>query len=706
LIGKSLGHYRILRALGAGGMGQVYAAEDTRLRRRVALKLLPAEVAADPTRRARFQREAEAVAALDHPNIVTIHTIESVAPDDPASGPVHFLTMQLVQGQTLAELISPEGLPSAAVLRLAVPLADALSAAHEAGIVHRDLKPANIMVGGDGRVRLLDFGIAKFRHVEERVPFEETRTARHDEPLTQEGTTLGTVAYMSPEQVKGHAADPRSDIFSLGAVIYEMATGCRPFLGDSSAELASAILRDTPTPVCDRRPGLSSGLGRVIERCLQKNPDNRYQRADELHRELKNCAGVGDATETAPRSNPPASRLPLPERPSLAVLPFVNLSSDPEQDYFADGLWTDINADLVKISGLFLISQTTTAQYRGRSVNPRQVGIELGVNHVLEGSVRKAGNRVRITVQLVNAQTGESVWAERYDRKLEDLFALQDEINEEIVTALDVRLLHGESHRVVRRSLRSPEARDAYYRAMAALFASGRDEIDEARRLLAMVAEIEPSSPLSYVFSAFSYYFEANTRGFVDPASPTLDKALAMAQKAIDLQDPTGSGHMVKGMVCLRRGQHEEALEASLMAIDDRPSCPWAFALRGAIFNYIGKPTEAIALARTAIRHTPFVPPVFPAVLATGRYLRGHYEQAAEDARSVLDLAPDTLEAHLILAAVLAAAGRTAEVAPTLKAIRRLHADFTLDEFAATQPYKDAEVLAALMDDLRKAGLS
>jgi serine/threonine protein kinase/tetratricopeptide (TPR) repeat protein len=713
MVGETLGHYRILRRLGAGGMGEVYAAEDTRLKRQVALKVLPPETASDPGLRQRFQREAEAVASLDHPNIVTIHSIETGTTSEGESPPVHFFTMQLVQGKTLGEMIPGEGLGFDRFLNIAIPLADAVGAAHREGITHRDLKPNNIMIGDDGRLRVLDFGLAKLRQTMDSADgSNETRTS-DDASLTRAGTVLGTVPYMSPEQVKGLVLDPRSDVFSLGCLLHEMAVGCRPFSGATPAELMSAILRDTPDTVCVRNAELPGRVGDIIQRCLAKNPAERYVTAAELHGDLMALRreGVVDGVVSLDQQRPTATSVPsrasslsLPARPSLAVMPFVNLSGDPADGDFAMGLWTDINSDLVKISGLFLISQGSTGVYFGKSVTPQQVGRELGVRHVLEGTVRRVGQRVRITSQLTDTQTGALIWAERYDRTQGDLFELQDEINEEIVTALDVKLLHGESYRIRGRSIKSPRAREIFYRALAALFSYKRAELSEARRMLVEVAEIEPDSPHPHVFLAFAHYFEAS-HGFSGSPEKSLDEALAAADRALELDDPSGEAHMVRGMVLLMRGNHDAALDASDRAVPDRPSCPWGYALKGALLNFTGRPAEAVEMAQLAIRHTPVFPPIFASVLALGYYLLGQHEDAVDAARGTLELTPDNVEVYVILAAALAASGRVAEARAARQEILRVKADFALDDFARSQPFKDPSVLAGLVADLCEAGL-
>ena len=719
MLGESLGHYKIVRELGKGGMGQVFAAEDTRLKRQVALKILLPEVANDPDRRERFQREAEAVAALDHPNIVTIYSIETATREPPHDEqPIHFITMQLVEGKTLTELIPERGLPLERFFQMVLPLADALSAAHRKGITHRDLKPNNIMVGEDGRVWILDFGLAKF-HQAEAATQESISQEAHTEALTRDGTVLGTVPYMSPELAKGLAVDSRTDIFSLGVIFHEILSGRRPFRGDTVAELISAILRDTPESVSELSSELPPRIGRIVRRCLEKAPDDRYQTARDLHSDLKD---LRQESETSPGAVTSASgqrvsgsfdqasgsrsgSLSIPTKPSLAVLPFVNLSDDPEQDYFAAGLSADINADLVKISGLFLISQTTTQLYANKTVNPQEVGGELGVRHIVVGTVRKAGNKIRITAQLVDTQTGEPIWADRFDGNLDDLFALQDEITEQIVTALDVELVHGEGSRITRRSIKNPKARDLFYRALPLALGQKREGIQEGRRLLAEAAQIEPDSPVPSVWTAWSHFFEARS-GLSHSPKESLDSAVALADKSIELGDPSGMAHMLKGALHLMQHEHEKALEASEKALTDRPNCPWAFALKGHIYNYTGRPSEAIDLARQAIRLTPLFPPLFPAVLATGHYLCEQPEEAIDAARGAIELSPDNLEAHVMLAGALAAAGHPDQADSPLQEIRRIKKDFSLDGFAESQPFREPADLDRMLADLRAAGLS
>ncbi len=405
-------------------MGDVYRAHDSKLGREVALKVLPPEMSGDPDRLGRFGREARAVAALNHPNIVTLYSVEN-------DRDVHYLTMELVEGRTLAEEIesSATGLPTDRLFQLASQVAGAVGAAHSKGITHRDLKPENVMVTPDDRVKVLDFGLAKLSEssgVGELTQME-TRAA------TQEGVVLGTVPYMSPEQVEGKALDARSDVFSLGIVLYEMATGVRPFNGDTQAALISSILRDAPPSVSEVRRELPRQLGRILARCFEKSPQVRYEHAGSLAYELE---ALRKEVETGPVVSIPVQTI----QKSIAVLPFVNRGGNPDDEYFSDGLSEELINGLGKLHDLKVTARGSSFQFRGQDVDVREVGQKLGVETVLEGSVRMAGDRLRIVAQLINCVDGYQIWSERIDSRMEDLFDTQDEIAKAIVGKLQVEM--------------------------------------------------------------------------------------------------------------------------------------------------------------------------------------------------------------------------------------------------------------------------
>src|SRR5580704_642417 len=415
--GTKLDRYEIQSPLGAGGMGEVYRATDTKLGRDVALKVMPAEMAQDPERLGRFRREAKALAQLDHPNIVTIHSVEE------CDG-IHFLTMQLVEGLPLDGLIRQGGLPVEQIVDIARALGDALAAAHEKGIVHRDLKPANVMVSNEGRVKVLDFGLAK--DVRGSNLGDATLTS---DSRTQVGVVMGTPAYMSPEQTSGRPLDHRTDIFSLGVVLHEMATGRRPFEGTSSAELISSIMRDNPPPVTDMRPELPVDLARIIRRCLEKDPRHRVQTARDVSNEFRDLART---TAPAPVSTSAAhariaahsgagqatGREAVREDEGfwVAVLPFKFKGSEPGLDALAEGLTEEIVTGMSRFPYLRVIAHGSTLGYANRAVDLRQVGKELGARYMMDGSLRQSGSRLRIAAQLVDATTGAQLWAETYDR--------------------------------------------------------------------------------------------------------------------------------------------------------------------------------------------------------------------------------------------------------------------------------------------------
>ncbi|HKW13122.1 MAG TPA: serine/threonine-protein kinase, partial [Candidatus Krumholzibacteria bacterium] len=405
MIGRTLGHYHITGLLGKGGMGEVYRAHDTKLERDVALKVLPPDVATDPARLERFRREAKIVAGLNHPNIVMLFSVEEDAG-------VHFLTMELVEGQGLDEIMRPEGLPPAQVIDIGILVADALAAAHEKGIVHRDLKPANVRLTTDGRVKVLDFGLAKLTQTAPSPEDAATQIAPH----TSEGVVMGTVPYMSPEQLRGLVVDPRSDIFSLGVLLYEMAAGQRPFTGATYTDVITSILRDSPVPLSQVKPGVPDALGRTVAQCLQKDPDDRYESARDLRDALSVVrASVESGSIAYVRSSRRWSVIALvgvvaaaaafwaslhhhPGAPhsqqattqeatrTIAVLPFVNMSGDPKQEYFSDGISEELLNLLAQVPELRVAARTSSFSFKGQNVEIPEIGKKLGVEYVLEGS--------------------------------------------------------------------------------------------------------------------------------------------------------------------------------------------------------------------------------------------------------------------------------------------------------------------------------
>ncbi|HEX4826270.1 MAG TPA: protein kinase [Candidatus Polarisedimenticolaceae bacterium] len=547
MIGRSLSHYRITAAIGAGGMGQVYRATDSRLHREVALKVLPAETAGSPERLERFRREARAVAALNHPNVVTIYSVEE------AEG-VHFLTMELVEGEPLDRLIPEGGMAMPRLLAIAAGLAEALAAAHDKGIVHRDLKPANVMVTNDGRVKVLDFGLA-------RMP-AAAGAELPTEMLTSEGVVMGTVPYMSPEQLRGEAVDHRTDIFSLGIMLYEMASGERPFAGRSAAELASAILRDQPRPLSERRNDLPAGLPEAIGRCLEKRGADRFTTAHELRSAL-----LGRA----------ARPIAAPATVSIAVLPFSDMSAAKDQDYLCEGMAEEIMNALVRIDGIRVASRTSAFRAAKDGGDLAALARALQVGHVLEGSVRTAGIRLRVTAQLTDVASGYQLFSERFDKEAVDVFAIQDEIAADVVSAVRARLAPGADGVHAR-----PQAKslDAYRWYLKGRHLRGKEDFGGSLHAFGEATRLDPSHAPSWTGLAEITVLSAHV-GMLPPrdACAAARKALATAR---DLQGESADG-------C-----HAEAFAAFLERRWDAMEASWRRAIEL-------QPDHVLALASWAV---------------------------------------------------------------------------------------------------------
>jgi serine/threonine protein kinase/Tfp pilus assembly protein PilF len=572
LIGETLSHYRVTAKLGAGGMGEVYLAEDTKLGRQVALKVLPAELADDHARLRRLQREARALAALDHPNIVTVFSVEE------ANG-VQFLTMAYVEGDSLDALTPRDGFSHERLLELAIPLADALRAAHEHGIVHRDLKPANIMIDKEGRLRVLDFGLARL----ERVVASDERTALATETMmTRAGTVLGTYPYMSPEQAQGQIVDARSDIFSLGIVLYEMATGRRPFAGETGMSLISSILKDTPRPVNEIKAGLPEELSRTIERCLEKEPGERFPSAGELRdrlRALRRRVRSGQAGVSASASRPrrlrfiavavvaailagtyawifvskdgkPEAALSEPATPriaSLAVLPLRNSSGDPEQAYLVDGMTEALITDLSRIGELKVISRSSAMRYKGTDKPPSEIARELNVDALVEGSVLREGDRVGITAQLIEAATETNLWADRYEREISSILALQGEVAQAIAREIQVTLTPGEEALLARSLEVDPEAYEAYLKGMAQFYELTPAGLEAARHYFEQA--LEEDADYAPAHGGVALVWAGLQQMRLAPPAEAGPKAKAAAERALQIDNSVAGAHYALAIV-------------------------------------------------------------------------------------------------------------------------------------------------------------
>ncbi|HSK76464.1 MAG TPA: protein kinase [Thermoanaerobaculia bacterium] len=535
MVGTTLSHYRVLRRLGAGGMGEVYLAFDTRLEREVALKVLP-EALTDSARLARLKREALAVAALKHPNIVTLHAIEE------ADGRP-FLVLELVEGETLRQRIPPTGFPLEELLRLAVPLADAVASAHARGVTHRDLKPDNVMVTWDGYLKILDFGIAKLRAPQagsdvdrdaETLAFDE---AARDETATREGMVLGTPGHMAPEQIRGQRVDARADVFALGLLLFEAATGRHAFPGDGPAARSRAILYQAPLALSRLRPDLPRELEHLLDRCLEKDPNQRLSSAAELRHELEALQG---RLRRAPGRTP-----------AVAVLPFADMSAEQDQAYFCEGLAEELINALTRIEGLQVISRTSAFRFQGRDLDIRDIGRQLNVDSVLEGSVRKAGGRVRITAQLIDVANGYPQWSERFDRQLDDVFAIQEEIAERSVQALCGVLCDREVLRGAGAS--SPQAWDFYLQGRQLFW---QQRYVPARALYYRAVELEPAFARAWAQIAILHAWSDAWFGRREEERQAAERA---AHRALEIAPDLAEAHVGVGVAHAHAGRGEEA---------------------------------------------------------------------------------------------------------------------------------------------------
>jgi serine/threonine protein kinase/Tfp pilus assembly protein PilF len=610
-------------------MGEVYRARDTRLKRDIAIKVLPDAVASSPDRLLRFEREATAVAGLNHPNIVILHSIEEV-------DGTRFLTMELVEGQNLSALIAPGGLPLAQLLDLLIPLAEALAAAHEKGVVHRDLKPDNVMVARDGRVKVLDFGLAKLSQPE--PDFEHTLTATMGSPISMAGTVIGTAPYMSPEQLRGELADARTDLFSFGVLTFELAAGKRPFHGETLADLSTAILRDSPPPLTSFRNDASSGLERIIHQCLQKDPRHRFQTASDLLEELRALKSAVDRGITPP----PRSREAVA---SIAVLPFANRSSSAEDEYFCDGLADELLSLLAKIEGLRVAARTSAFYFKDKHATIAEIGKALNVATVLEGSLRKAGQRVRISIQLVSVSDGYQLWSETYDRTLDDIFAVQDDVARAVVSALPGKLLLDPSG-----STQGTTDRDAYDAYLEGRFYwNKRTEADVQKAIgfFERALAIDPQFAQAWVGLADCHV----TRPFYSLMSTKdeLPKAREAAQRALQLQPKLGAAHATiayASMINLEwAAAEEEYRQAIELSPDDATTRSW----HADLLMMMGRMNAAWREIRRALENDPLSARVWTE-LGQWHWAEGQLDEALADFYKALELTP-TMPLALELAA-------------------------------------------------------
>ena len=702
--GTKLGPYEIHSSLGAGGMGEVYRATDAKLARDVALKVLPAEMADDPERLARFRREAKTLAQLDHPNIVTIYSVEE-------SDGVHFLTMQLVEGQPLDRLICAGGLPLERIVEIAGALGDALAAAHEKGIVHRDLKPANVMVSSEGRVKVLDFGLAKDINVVNAGDATMTSDSR-----TQVGVVMGTPAYMSPEQTSGRPLDHRTDIFSLGVLLHEMATGRRPFEGTSSAELVSAILRDAPPSVTDMRPDLPSDLARIVRRCLEKDPRHRVQTARDVSNEFRDLARLGSRaapvsasaarTVAAPDSNARRAVVREDEGFWVAVLPFKYAGSNADLRALADGLTDDILTGFSKFSYLRVIAGSSTARYANQAVDVRAVARELGARYVMEGSIRPAGTKVRIAVQLVDASSGAGLWAGTYDRtyQADSTLDLLDEVVPCIVcTVADTQgvLVHSMTDALRNRDPETLSPYEAVLRSFGHYQRVNAVEHLAARTALEHAVKQPPDRADCWANLALLYR-EEYTHGFNLRPDP-LGRALAASRRALDA-GPTN--HLAQaGLASTLFFLHDLPgfRAAAERAIALNPLEGYTLGYLGMLIAYSGDWERGCALADRAMQLNPNHPGWYWFPRVFNAYRQRDYQGAREMVLKVN--LPGFWRTQLMLAAANGQLGERIAAGNAVQELLKIRPNFPVIARDELKNWYDDELTEHLLAGLSKAGL-
>ena len=599
-IGQILaGRFKILAALGAGGMGEVYRAHDQRLSREVAVKILPDRVCSDEKALSRFEKEAKALAALSHPNILSIF-------DSGTDQDVYYAITELLHGETLRQALNGSSLPWKRAVEIAIPIADGLSAAHSAGIIHRDLKPENVFVTSEHRIKILDFGLARR---ESHVAAEEVTNAPTASHQTAPNVIVGTVPYMSPEQIRGDTVDARTDIFSFGCLLYEMISGHRPFQGETSPEIMTAILKNDPPPLTNIPPELQQ----IISHCLEKKPDNRFQSARDLEFALKTIL----TTSSAPAHPNVQPRFQLSKigivvaiiliglaawffrfrnasRPvlqkSIAVLPFANLSGNQEEEYFSDGMTEDVITQLSKIADLKVISRTSVMPYKNTNKSLREIAKELDVSVILEGSVRRSGNRLRIVGQLIDASTDEHIWADTYDRELKDVFEIQSDVAHHIADALKTKLSPAEKQRIEKKPTENLAAYDLYLKARGYWNRVRKNDNEQAIALFKQTIDLDPQFALAYAGLADAY-----SASLVSGSTLSiLDTSIETSQKAIALDPNLAEGYEALGYAYQFKGWYRKAIEMEKKALDLNPNYARAAGVLGKVLWQMGRLNESL----------------------------------------------------------------------------------------------------------------
>jgi len=632
VIGETVSHYRITSKLGEGGMGSVYRAEDTKLGRPVALKFLPEDLVSNSLARKRLLKEAQVASRLNHPNIATIYEVAE-------SADVPFIAMEFVEGESLKDMLTRGALPPNKLLDIARQIADGLQEAHAAGVLHRDLKPANVMVDERGRVKILDFGLAVLAG-RERGP-DESATAFLTRSRSQ-WSTGGTVPYMPPEQLRGETTDARGDVFSFGVLLFECLSGRYPFPGTTAIDMMNAIVNNPPTPLRSLVPDISAEWERNIERCLEKSPDQRFGSIEELRQAFRNVEPTKQAQK------------------SVAVLYFENLSRNQEDEYFRDGMTEDIITELSRIQELSVFPRSAVLQFRDKNVTAPRVAQQLNARYVLEGTLRRGGNRLRITAQLVETRTGRSVWADRYDRQLEDVFAIQDEIAHSIADALRVMLTETERRAIGKKHTKDVQAYDYYLRGRQFFHQFRARGFDYARQMFARAIVIDPTYARAYAgvadcCSLLYMYWEAS--------EANLKEAEAASRKALELDPELAEAHVARGLAVSLNNRFDEAAVEFETAIRLDPKLFEAYYFYARARFTSGDLKEAARLfeAAAGVRPEDYQAPLMLAAVFVGLKrapdAQRSYQRALAAAEKHLDLHPEDARARYLGANALCQLG-------------------------------------------------
>ncbi len=611
MIGTRIGHYRIESQLGAGGMGVVYRAFDSKLERPVAIKVFP-DLSATPKTRQRLMHEARSASALNHASVCTVYEVAE-------SGDACYLVMEFVDGRTLADLIPSGGFPVDTVVRHGSQIADALAHAHARGVVHRDLKCANVIVTPDGRVKVLDFGIAQRQAApgDPEIETQETESPAYDSILTP-GTVAGTLLYMAPEALRGELVDGRVDIWALGVMLYEMASATRPFTGSTPFDICGKILHAEPAPLPGRVP---AGLKAVIARCLAKQPSDRYPNAGEVRLALE---AVQTGAQAATTSSTVARPAPA-GKGTLLVLPFTNLAADPESDYFANGLTDEIIADLSNVRHLRVISSTSSMQFKDTTLTVSELAKQLGVEHVLEGSVRRMGDALRVTAKLVEAATDSPIWGNKYSGSLKDVFAIQETLSRSIVDALRVVLSSREAQQLKEHPIPDVRAYEWYLRAKQEMLRFTKESLDRVIECLEQSEAIAGDNALILATKGEAYWQYVNS-GISGDVS-YLDKADACAERALEIEPRSPHGRRVSALVRVHRGDMPGAFRQLRLALELAPNDPDCLLWGSIVAGVSGQMALAEAWADRLVAVDP-VTPFYQLVPGTMKWLGGEYERA------------------------------------------------------------------------------